>query len=93
MPITTVTIEADTSREIDLKNSASMIITTKNDRAKVYVNYSNDQAGSPIKEEADYSSPFIVKAGTPKIIRRQDLNIEVVRVIVEQQVVSITYAT
>ncbi len=94
MPIT-VTINQDTTRNIDLGNSNSMSITAPGAQASVHVDYEHPAGSgnysSAIKGSAGYGNPFTVAAGGTKVVLKTDLESEHVRVGVRDASITVTY--
>lgn len=92
--MTTESIAADSTAEIDLGNSPGMSISAQGGIATVYVDYYNKQTGnytSAINASAGYLSPFQVEPGKSKDIPKSDLESEHVRVGTENAAITVTY--
>jgi hypothetical protein len=90
---TTITINMDTTHEIDLGNSQAMSITASGGAAQVHVDYrlSSGMYSSAIKGSAGYGNPFTVTNGATKVVNKTDLESEHVRVGVRNATISVTY--
>ncbi|MFS2036574.1 hypothetical protein ACEN8I_21315 [Polaromonas sp. CT11-55] len=93
--MTTVTVDDDDSKTIDLGNSNSMSITAVGGKATVHIDYEKPPGSgkyvSAIKGSSSLHNPFEVAVGTPQIVNKADLESEKVRVSVSDANIKVTY--
>src|SRR5262249_33551104 len=88
----TITIDADSSKEIDLGNSNVFTITANGGNATVHVDYNRDGTyWTAIREETGIGNPFSVGDGQTKVINRTDLKSEHVRIAAKSAKITVTY--
>jgi hypothetical protein len=90
--MSTININAGSTKEIDLGNSNGMRITANGGNASVHIDYKlNGSYSSAVKGSAGYGNPFNVGNGQTKIVNKLDLESEHVRVGANNANISVTY--